>query len=212
MTPTKLYESLFILRKCQLNIDRLWKLIEVSEGQLNSNQDYALLFTYHINLEAISFLDEYNGDFFKNIEPGYIDRVKEVRKIAAPILKRIKKWKDLEKFRNNIVAHPWRDKGKFIVPNSEYYNIPRNWFEIAVFVNLLKYVWSMVRIEFLDELNKDINYVSSLKTPPPPPNDYSSLNADHYNMAVEVNEFCKSLNKNYYLKVFQYDLPKDNQP
>jgi hypothetical protein len=209
MKPINLYESLFILHKCQLNIDRLWKLIEVSEGQLNSNSDYSLLFTYHINLEAVNFLDEYNGDFVTKTESEYLARVKETRKITAPILKRINKWKDLQKFRNNIIAHPWRDKGRFVVPNSGYYNIPRNWFEIAVFVNLLKYVWSMIRIEFLLELKSSLEYIATIQTPAPPANDYLNLNADHYNMATEVNDICQSLKKKYYLKVFQYVLPSD---
>ncbi len=211
MRPTKLLESLFILHKCQLNIDRLWKLIEVSEGELNSNSDYALLFTYHINLEAVSFLDEYNGDFVSRTETEYAIRVKEVRKITAPIIKRINRWKDLEKFRNNIIAHPWRDRGKFVVPNTGYYNIPRNWFEIAVFVNLLKYTWSMIRIEFLEELQTAIEYISTLQTPPPPPNNYSNLNADHLRMANEVGDICKTLGKNYGLKVIQYILPNEEK-
>src|SRR4029079_14518611 len=154
MKATKLYESLFILHKCQLNIHRLDNLIGLSKGIINADHDDALLLTYHINLEAVSYLDEYNVNFLKNVEPNYSERVRQVRKISAPILKRMNKWKDLEKFRNNIIAHPWRDKGKFIVPNSGTYNVPRSWFEIAVFINLLKYAWSMVRIEFEEELEQ----------------------------------------------------------
>jgi hypothetical protein len=211
MKATKLYESLFILHKCQLNIHRLDNLIGLSKGIINADHDDALLLTYHINLEAVSYLDEYNVNFLKNVEPNYSERVRQVRKISAPILKRINKWKDLEKFRNNIIAHPWRDKGKFIVPNSGTYNVPRSWFEIAVFINLLKYAWSMVRIEFEEELEQAIDYVRTLQVPPPPPADYSGLNQDHLSMAAEVHKICKSLNKNYYLKVLQYSLEDQDQ-
>lgn len=37
MEAIRLYESLFILHKCQLNIDRLDKLIGLSQGKINSN-------------------------------------------------------------------------------------------------------------------------------------------------------------------------------
>jgi len=205
MHSTKLYESLFILHKCQLNIDILWKMIDPSENSSNITEQNIHLFVYHINLEAVSFLEEYNGDFLKNIEVEYHNRVKEIRKIGAPILKRINKWKDLEKFRNNIIAHPWRNKGKFVMPGK--YNIPSNLLEIAVFVNLLKYVWSMIRIEFLKELNQAIKYIDTLKIQTTATTDYSTLNEDHYNMVHEVNSLCKLLNKKYYLKVFLYDLP-----
>lgn len=70
----------------------------------------------------------------------------------------------------------------------------------------------MVRVEFLLELEQAINYVRTLEKPIPPSKDYSNLNQDHLNMAEEVGAICKSLNKNYYLKVIQYILPGDKEP
>jgi hypothetical protein len=208
MQPTKLYESLFILHKCNLNIERLRNLLQSFEGNLENNSDYALLFTYYINLEALSFLEEFR-DSFSKVEQQYSDRVREVRKITSPVLKRIHKWKDLEKFRNNIVAHPWRHKGQFVVPNQGFYNIPRNWFEVVVLVNLMNYLWTLIKAEFEKEYADSLKYVATLETKPKPPNDYSHLNSDHLAMADEVEMLCKSFNKNYYLKVFQYILPDD---
>lgn len=210
MKDTRLYESLFILHKCNLNIERLRNLIQAFEGNLESNEDYGLLFTYYINLESVSFLEEFR-DGFSKIDPAYINRVKDIRRITSPILKRINKWKDLEKFRNNIIAHPWRHKGKFVVPNQGYYDIPRNWFEISVLVNLMTYLWLMIKVEFSQEYIDSLSYVATLQRPPKPPNDYSNLNADHQAMANEVEKVCKSLAKNYYLKVMQYILPDESE-
>jgi hypothetical protein len=71
-------------------------------------ENYALLFTNYIKIEAVSFLDEFDGGFFHNIEEEHRIRMREVRQITAPIVKRIKQWKDLRKFRNHIIAHPWK--------------------------------------------------------------------------------------------------------
>ncbi len=178
---------------------------------LTANADYALLFVYYINLESVSFLEEFNFGFVKS-ENLYNSRIKEIRKITSPILKRINKWTDLEKFRNSIIAHPWRDKkGNFVVPNQGYYNVPRNWFDVAVLLNLMTYVWSLIKEEFKEELNEALLYVSTLQTSPKAPNDYSNLNSDHSEMVNDVNEQCKHLNKKYYLKVLLYDLPNEGE-
>lgn len=207
MASTKIYESLFILRKCHLTITRLWTLFQKESDHLETNADYALLYTYYINLETVTFLDEFKKGF-SNIEPEYKNRVTDVRKITAPILKRINRWKDLEKFRNNIIAHPWRHKGKFVVPNQINYNIPRNWFENLLLVDLMSYMWSMISVEFKQEIIDALEYVATLQKLPDTPADYSDLNIDNLKMAEEVRNICRSLNKKYFLKVMQYGLEK----
>ena len=135
----KLYESLFIMHKCNLTIERLNKLVVNSDLSSKENQDFALLHTYYIILESVAFLDEFNYSFRK-VESEYLSRVTDVRKITAPLIKKVRKWKDLEKFRNNIIAHPWRNKGKFIVPNQAQFNIPRNWLENQILVDFMGYI------------------------------------------------------------------------
>lgn len=213
--PTQLYESLFILHKCNTTINRLWSIIEKSQNRINEIEDFALLFTNYIKMESVSFLAEFNGSFYHNIEEEYKSRMKDVRIITAPIIKRISKWKDLEKFRNNIIAHPWRDKGKFAIPDRQFYNIPRNWFETGVLVNLINYTWALIKGEFSEELEYAFAYIATLKPPDKEPTDYSKLNSDHLQMAEEVETICKRLNKPYYLKVMQYVLSRnggDNEP
>src|ERR1035437_6823340 len=204
MKPTKLYESLFILHKCSLTINRLWSMIKESEKSIDEIKDFALLFTYYMNMEAVSFLNEFNNGFYHNIEDNYKPRMKDVRKITAPILKRINKWKDLEKFRNNIIAHPWRHNGKFVIPDQHRYNVPRNWFEYGVLANLITYILAMIEAEFKKEMDETFIYMASLLPPEKEPTNYSTLNPDHLKMASEVGEICAKLNKDYHLKVLQY--------
>lgn len=210
MKPTKLYESLFILFKCNQTINRLGSVINEHQNNIHSIQGIGVILTNHIKLESVSFLDEFNGAFFHNIGDEFKPRMMDVRRITAPIIKRINKWKDLRKFRNNIVAHPWRDEGKFAVPDPQYYDIPRSWFEVAVLVNLMNYVWFLITVEFKKELNEALPYIASLKPPDKEPADHSGLNDDHLNMADEIAVICQQLNKPYYLKVMQYILPGDN--
>lgn len=198
------------MHKCTSTINRLWSIIDRSQKNIKEIEDYALLFTNYITLESVSFLDEFNTDFFHNIEEEFKPRMKAIRLITAPIIKRINKWKDLGKFRNNIIAHPWRDKGEFAIPDRQFYNIPRNWFEIGVLVNLINYVWSLIKAEFKDELVEAFSYIASLKPEEREPSDYSDLNSDHLKMATEVEIVCKMYNKAYYLKVMQYILSGDD--
>ena len=76
-----------------------------------------------------SFVDEYEKyftpQFLKDVDSK---RILSVRSRNQPGLKRIRKWKDLHKFRNFLVAHNFRNKGKsffseefekftFVIPN-----------------------------------------------------------------------------------------------
>ena len=162
-------------------------------------------------MEAVSFLEEFNGGLYHEIEEEYKPRVAHTRKITAPIIKRINKWKDLEKFRNNIIAHPWRNKKQFVIPDQNDYNVPRNWFEIGVLVNLLNYVWAMVQAEFQKELSETMMYMNTKVPPKKLPSDYTNLNTDHLKMADEVEIICKQLNKPYFLKVMQYIFPNNDR-
>lgn len=206
MPSSKLYESLFILHKCNSVINRLWQIIEGSKDRIREIEDFAILFTYHIKMESVSFLDEFNNGFYKSTESHYKERITQIREITAPIIKRIKKWKDLEKFRNNIIAHPWRQNGKFVIPSNRHYNVPRNWFEIGVLVNLMNYTWHLIKAEFEKEFGEAILYIDSINPLPKEPTSYENLNADHLKMAHEVRQICERLQKKYYLKIMIYKL------
>ena len=216
MQPIKLYESLFILHKCNLNLERLKNLMRdaIKNDNIDTNAD---LYACYINLEAVSFLEEFRDGLSKS-ELTYTDRIKEFRKITSPVLKRVNKWTDLKKFRDCIVAHPWRDKkGKFVLPIQGYFDVPRNWFEITVLLYLMGRLWTLVTAEFGKEIDESLRYVSTLQLDPKPsndyddPNDYNDLNCDHLKMAEEVAQQCNRFQKNYSLKVLQYDLPHNDK-
>lgn len=204
MQSIQFYESLFILHKCSLNLERLKNLMTFIDNSNETNkEDYILLSIFYINLEACSFLEEFRKGFQSDVLKN---RIMEFRKITLPILKRINKWEDLEKFRSSIVAHPWRDKRKqFIVPNVGCFKVPRNRFEIYVLLNLMKYLWDLLEAEFGNEIIEAISYVSRLQNREGALNDYRNINIDHIEMVNEVNENCKLYERDYFLKIFLYE-------
>ncbi|MBL7722912.1 MAG: hypothetical protein JNK27_02130 [Chitinophagaceae bacterium] len=203
--PVKLYESLFILHKCNLNISRLLELILEKIHQANFNEDEALLLAQYLQMESVSFIAEFKENLYIHSEKAYSQRIADIQKITRPIFNRINKWKDLNKYRNNIIAHPWRDSGKFVIPNSPTYNVPKSWLEITVLGHYMKYVWAMVAAEFIREIRDSLSYMNKTYPFSPVPIDFSGLNEDQLKMAAEVDSIRKELNKNYYLKVLQFE-------
>ena len=148
---------------------------------------------------------------YQHSEKEYRQRIVDIQKITKPIFNRINKWKDLGKYRNNIIAHPWRDSGKFVEPNNPSYKVPKNWLKIIVLGQYIKYVWAMIGAEFAKEIRESISYM--LRTYPVNPSiiDNSDLNEDQIKMAKEVNAIAKELNKNYHLKVMLFDFDNEGR-
>tara|TARA_B110000908_G_C10259523_1_gene458126 strand:+ start:3582 stop:3965 length:384 start_codon:yes stop_codon:yes gene_type:complete len=63
---------------------------------------------------ACSYLDEYEQQLTPIKHPEHIDSILSFKKVTKPAIDRIKKWKDLKKYRNQITAHNYRIKGKSI--------------------------------------------------------------------------------------------------
>jgi hypothetical protein len=202
----KLYESLFILHKSNLTIQRLWKIIEDQQERIHEIANTAVLIIHHITMETVSFMDEFEGDFHNKIEPEFYHRMMNVRKITAPIVKKIK-YQQLKKFRNEIVAHPWRDKkGNFVLPDDNKFDVPANWFEAGLLVRYVQYTFELVTKEFRDEIREAMNWVSKQGQPSNPKKDISNTNQELYDLAKEVGALCKELNKPYNLQVMLYEM------
>ena len=77
----------------------------------------------HCLIQFKSFLDEYKNFNESNFDKKYAESIRRVRNINQYGIKRISKWKDLEKFRNDILAHNFRANKKsfFNNPNNEVY-------------------------------------------------------------------------------------------
>lgn len=204
MQPTKLYESLFIFHKSQQVLEEqsieLQKIIESDD----STDKQPILVTNYIIMETCSFIHEFHKNFARLCESDYKDKVTLVKAMTKPIFKRVNKWTDLNTFRNNIIAHPWRDGDKFVVPDMNVYNVPRNWFEHIVLVHLMRYIYDIIRDVFKSEFEPMLEYMASLKTPPKEKTDYKGITLDHVTMAQEVDEIARKKEHKYNMKVMGY--------
>lgn len=202
----KLYESLFILYKCQNAMNIIWEKLNQDCKTIKgfNYSDSPLL--YHIILEVASFQEEYKNFNGRNLD-AYADRINDIRAINKSIIKKINQW-DLQSFRNNIVAHPWRKNGQFVIPDSLEYNIPRNAFEFQLLINYVGYSWKMIESEFDKEFKAAIDYMLTLEIKPKPKAEYNTINDEQLKLVDEVNTKCKDLGKEYFLKVFLYDFDK----
>ncbi|MEC3875614.1 hypothetical protein [Chryseobacterium salviniae] len=160
---------------------------------------------YHIILEVVNFNEEYNSYFNKTYLNIYEDRIQEIRDINKPIFKKINQWK-LKYFRNNIIAHTWRNKNKFAHPDSDVYFIPKNALEFSLLVNYINYAWNLIENEFEIELNHAMNYMISIATNiPNRDKNYSNLNNEQIKLVDEVNLKCMEYKKSYRLSVYLFD-------
>lgn len=194
----KLYKSLFISYKCNQTVNKTWELY-----QSNKENNFLL---FHMILELENFKEEYNGYFnCKNISQ-YKTQINQIRYIMQPIFKEINRW-NLRQFRNNIVAHPWRNKREFVSPDSEGYKVPKNEFEFLLLKNYLKYIWSLIAAEFKKELKEAQDYMFFIsKAPRRRQRDFSSINSNQNIIAKEVNSRCKKYDKDYHLKIQIYEI------
>src|SRR5688572_29451112 len=113
MASVKLYQTLFILQKCNIVIQRVTNRVRQVEGDQidlkTTDQDFVVDSAQAIILELNIFLDEYDRHF-PNVEQPYQMRVKACKKITSPIIGEIRKWKDLKTVRDRFLAHNCRDK------------------------------------------------------------------------------------------------------
>ena len=157
-------------------------------------------------LEAVSFLEEYNKMFTENrVEEEFKERVKIVKSVCRPILRQINKWKDLKKFRNNIIAHPWRENGSLVVDMDENYIVPRSWIEIRFLKDLISYVHSIIIEEFKIEFNYSMYFGDGLKKNLEPIMDMNSINSDLIKLMNHSQELMYNNNRDYNVTFYKYN-------
>jgi hypothetical protein len=206
----KLYETLFILYKCNKSITTTWEVYNESDTLFRRLPQWQTSMGDYIFLECINFLDEYNA-MGSNVETQFLDRVKMVKTISKPIKNRISRWKGLEKFRNNFIGHGYRDRGKFVIPDPAIYRVPRNPFEIVQLALLIKYIWEIVESEFKTEVDQMLRHISKLIPNQLRQADYSNINEDLNNMGSEIDALCKRYNKPFPIKIMGFHLSANDE-
>jgi len=120
------------------------------------NSTHTLISNYSI-IMFCSFMDEYeehfNTNYLKNIDP---ERILRVRKKNSYGVNRIKIWKDMKTFRNQLVAHNFKVKGKsFFSDEIERltFRIPNTISEKNLFSGIIYYICINLKNEFIEVSN-----------------------------------------------------------
>lgn len=92
-----------------------------------------------------SIIDELNKFLFnyKTTDLDLKNRIKAFRKIIAPAVEEINKWKDMREFRNNVLAHNGRNyNGESVILSSKFnnYDIPLYHNDFLILFKLLKII------------------------------------------------------------------------
>lgn len=166
------YESLFILKRTYdsiLSMNALmWEhqLVDPEKIALDHKQSvlYLTLFN-HTLLEVCSFIEEYESHFYSLAEPEFKPRIKQLRQAASPAMKKIGEWKDLAKFRNEMIAHPWR-KGKekrFSYTDLIVYDVPQSFMQMQLVRLYISMIINLLELEFEHEMKSMMHYIMHLE-------------------------------------------------
>ena len=110
---------------------------------------------YMAVIDSYSYLDEYEQVFGVKTESEFKNRTIDVKTINRPLTNKIKEWKDLGNFRNQLLAHNLRQgkNGQFIFGLETLdYNAPRTITDLFLLSNLIQFITQTFHLEFAAEL------------------------------------------------------------
>jgi hypothetical protein len=125
-------------------------------------QHYAIILT-------CSFIDEYNEEFTAAKHPEHAAQINRIKKLTKPVSKRLNQWSDLKNYRNNILAHNFRIKGKSLFSKNVdpvKFNVPHTNNEFILLTELVRTITTCIAWEFpdlFDKLSSDDLPITKLK-------------------------------------------------
>jgi len=110
---------------------------------------------YMAVIDSYSYLAEYEQVFGVKTENEFNKRIIDVKTINKPLTNKIKEWKDLGNFRNQLLAHNLREgkNGQFIfgLDNLDY-NAPKTITDLFLLSNLIQLITQTFHLEFRTEV------------------------------------------------------------
>lgn len=107
---------------------------------------------FQIIIKVCSFLDEYDKFLGVKTEPDYTVEIKAIKKVLAPVRREFNNWKDLKKFRNEFVAHNFRNRDNHItIDNLLNYDCPNSQHELYFIYELLQRMTKIISFNFPGE-------------------------------------------------------------
>ena len=202
----RIYESLYIFSRYEQDIRYLMELIMDFGYNKKGQNDWTPKETSHyqtlyntILMNTCSYLDEYNKKFLVNAELDFHERIKTIRKIAKPALKRLDEWEDLRSYRNQMVAHNFRiDGNDFSFKKLGKYKAPRTYLDIVILRKHLMMVHGIISAEFGNELQNVNSFLNNFPVQEQQI-DYSNIENGLHSVLTEINNLCEENSKPYRL-------------
>ena len=194
MRISKVQDSISILLALQLVIEDCFAIITIE--QHDDNNKVRQFINGTLLIYANSFVDEWDN-LGKQCKTD--NRVVKVRKIANPLIRRIKQWKDLNTFRSTFLAHNFRDsKGNnaLIKAHDKELNIPNSFGDFFVLRGCILYAKDILIREFAVEYNEVLPYLKAIK-PPAVIKESIVDERQAVNEMTQLIEQCKSIGRNY---------------
>lgn len=190
----KIKESLYIFAKYQSDITFLFQTLIDLGYHLKGDGDWTPKERVHyvtiyntVLLNICSFLEEYDNHFLAFAENEFKERILRVKKIAKPAYNKVKEWRELKQYRNNIIAHTLRiDKKDFSLSKLGDYDSPRTYLDLVIIRKYFMMIYTIILMEFEEELSSINNFVRNFNQKNPP--------RKHENAAAELNNVVKKIN------------------
>jgi hypothetical protein len=144
----------------------------------------------YLVIYCCSFLDEYERVFNPSQFPNDSKKIIEFKKVVLPAYKRIKKWKDIKKLRNSLIAHNHRIKGKSIFDHDTRikYNVPSTNEEFTLLADLIFLIAEQIHLYFPETVSK-MDLKITLK-------DHIAIESDKLHGFEEFKRIKKEIEKN----------------
>lgn len=144
----------------------------------------------YVLIQSCGWIEEYDKGFVPHKFPEYSDRIIQVKKILKPAKKRISDWKDLQAFRNQILAHSFKKNDSYILSegNLTSYRIPRTNTEIFLLSNIIFFMMTTISKHF-PEIIEELNISKSI-------NDYLDIELNEVDVERELEDIKNKVKPN----------------
>ena len=164
-TDPEIKETLNILGQLATQLDYLaetWKVLFENENLINNITLSGYYFPIKlfdstsgiiqnlIIIKANAFLDEFNQEFTIAKFPQYEHKILNIKKWCKPIMEPIKKWSGIKSYRNEILGHNLRKKGKSLFNTISEYKIPYTHYDNLALCELIFMIADQLKYEFED--------------------------------------------------------------
>ncbi len=190
-----LHSSIQTLTLLSLQINRTYAVLELLSNHKTYFQAVKVDFHEHktnfheLSLQIIieqfilhltSFMDEWNTELNPNKLTKFSKEILELKYTTKPISQRINKWSDLKDFRNILVAHNYKHKGKSIFDSDTpfKFNIPNTLNEFKLITKLLDLKLALTAGKFKNEFDASRDFKFG---------DFISANHTTINLEYELN-------------------------